>query len=71
MSASLYPNPAKDAIRIAGLEANSEVLIFNSLGDLVKVATASSDSEIGIGELANGSYLIRCGNVSMRFVKTR
>jgi len=67
----LYPNPAKDAIRIAGLEANSEVLIFNSLGDLVKVATASSDSEIGIGELANGLYLIRCGNVSMRFVKTR
>ena len=67
----LYPNPANDAIRIAGLEANSEVLIFNSLGDLVKVATASSDSEIGIGELANGLYLIRCGNVSMRFVKTR
>ena len=65
----LYPNPAKDAICIAGLESTTEVLIFNGYGELVKVATASPDRGIGIGDLASGIYLMRCCNTSLRFVK--
>ncbi len=68
-SLAVYPNPARDRIRIEGLEANSEVQVFNALGELVKTARVSADNEIGIGELASGLYLVRCGNMTCRFVK--
>ena len=66
---TIYPNPANESIRIAGIEANSEVRIFNSLGMLVKVVNVGADQEIGISELAAGLYVARCGNSAMRFVK--
>ena len=65
----IYPNPAKESIRIKGLDGESEVQIFNSLGTLVKAVTADADQEIGISELANGLYMMRCGNQSIRFLK--
>ena len=34
------------------------------------LATVGVEQEIGIGDLANGLYMVRCGNVSLRFVKT-
>ena len=66
---AIYPNPAKSAIRIEGLEASCEVRVFNGLGELVKVVTATPDGEIGISDLPNGLYFVRCGNVGLRFVK--
>ena len=66
---AIYPNPAGDFIRIEGIEANSEVRIYNAMGALVKTANASADSKIGIGDLNAGIYLLRCGNASLRFVK--
>lgn len=66
----LYPNPTNTVIRIAGIEPNTEVKIYNSIGMLVKVVSASSDDEISVTDLASGLYLVRFGNVSLRFVKT-
>ena len=60
----IYPNPAKESI-----EANSQVEIYNNLGELVKVMSVNPDQEIGIRDLASGLYLVRCGNVMLRFVK--
>lgn len=66
---TLYPNPAKESIRILGIEANSQVEIYNSLGELVNVMSVGPDQEIGIRDLASGLYLLRCGNAALRFVK--
>ena len=68
-SLAVYPNPARERIRIPGLETESEVQIYNSLGELVKTANVNANQEIGIGELSAGLYLVRCGNATMRFVK--
>jgi uncharacterized repeat protein (TIGR02543 family) len=65
----IYPNPAKESIFISGLEANSMVEFYNSIGELVKVVSASSDQEINIRDLASGLYMVRCGNATLRFVK--
>ncbi len=65
----LYPNPANDYIRIEGLEANSEVKIYNTMGALVKVVNVNANEEIGISELSDGLYVLRCGNATLRFVK--
>ncbi len=65
----VYPNPTKESIRILGIEANSSVEIYNSLGELVKVVSASEDQEINVRDLASGLYLLRCGNATLRFIK--
>ena len=66
---TVCPNPARESIRVEGLETESEVLIYNSLGELVKTANVNANQEIGIGELSDGLYLVRCNNTTMRFVK--
>ena len=66
----IYPNPANESVRIQGIEANTSVEIYNSLGMLVKVVTANPDKEISVRDLSAGLYLMRFGNVSLRFVKT-
>ena len=66
---NLYPNPARETLRIKGLEANSELLFYNTLGMLVKRVTASADEEINVSDLAPGLYLIRCNSQTIRFVK--
>ena len=64
-----YPNPANDIIHLEGLEANSEVQFYNSLGMLVKTVTANADEEVNISDLAPGMYMIRSGKQTLRFVK--
>ena len=66
---TLYPNPANSVIRIEGLEANSEVRIYNMMGALVKVVNANADEEIGIDDLSAGLYFVRCGSTTLRFIK--
>ena len=66
---ALYPNPANDIIRIEGLESNTEVKIYNTLGELVKTVVVGADAEINISELSAGLYVVRCGETSLRFVK--
>ncbi|MBQ8956937.1 MAG: choice-of-anchor J domain-containing protein [Bacteroidales bacterium] len=66
---AVYPNPAKETIRLVGIEANSTVQIYNSLGELVKTVSTGPDQEIGVRDLASGLYLVRCGNRTLRFVK--
>ena len=66
---NIYPNPAKDCIRIEGLEANSEVEFYDILGMMVKRVNATADQEINVSDLANGVYMVRCGNRILRFVK--
>ena len=65
----VYPNPAKESIRILGIEANTSVEIYNSIGELVKVVSANADQEINVRDLASGLYMVRCGNATLRFVK--
>ena len=65
----LYPNPAKEMVRIEGIATNSEVEFYNALGMLVKTVNANAGQEINVSDLAAGLYLIRCGSQTIRFVK--
>ena len=64
---SLYPNPVNSTLFIEGLEPNSNVLIYNTLGMLVK--SVNTDKEVNVSDLAAGVYMIRCGSQILRFVK--
>ena len=65
----IYPNPSTSSIRLTGLEANTEVSIYNVYGVSVKRISVDANEEIGIGELAAGVYVLRCGNAVTHFVK--
>ena len=52
---SVYPNPAKDFVKIDGTEA-AEVQVYNALGQLVK--TVRGTNEVGVRELPEGVYLL-------------
>ena len=67
----LYPNPTTDNIRILGIEANSEIHIYNTLGELVRTVNAGPDDEISVKDLAPGLYLVRTGKTVFRFVKAQ
>ena len=67
----VYPNPAKETLRIEGLENNATVEIYNSLGAKVKSLNVTSDQEVNIGDLPVGIYMLRCGKQTIRFVKTK
>ena len=67
---NVYPNPAKDVLRIEGLESNATVEIYNSLGAMVKSVVVSADEEINVSDLPQGIYMLRCGKQTVRFVKT-
>lgn len=66
---AIYPNPASESIRIESLQAESKVEICNVMGGLVKIVEAKPNKEIDISDLAEGVYMLRCGNATMKFVK--
>lgn len=56
---SVYPNPAKDYVKIEGAEA-AEVQVYNAVGQMVK--TIQGSNEINVSGLAEGVYLLRIRN---------
>jgi hypothetical protein len=56
LSATVYPNPAKEKVTVDGIEA-SEIQVYNALGQLVK--TVRNANEIDVEGLPQGVYLLR------------
>ncbi len=75
-TARLYPNPAKDVVRIDGLNAlaKTTLSLFSISGKLIQQSTSSDASyQFNIQNLAAGSYYVRIQsgekNTTLKFVK--
>ncbi|HOE39484.1 MAG TPA: T9SS type A sorting domain-containing protein [Bacteroidales bacterium] len=56
---SVYPNPANNVLNVANAE-NANIVIVNMLGEVVaNVNNASSNQNIDISKLANGTYFVK------------
>ena len=66
---TIYPNPAKDVLRINNLTDNQLVTIYSINGAVVKKIIASGDTEIDISNLNAGIYIIGVGNEFSKFIK--
>ena len=66
---AIYPNPAKDIIRIKNLADNQLVTVYSINGAIVKKVIASGDTEINISELHAGLYIIGVGNAFSKIIK--
>ena len=66
---SIYPNPAKDVLRICGIAENQEITIYSINGAVMMKLIASEGDEINIGDLRTGLYIIGVGNNFSKFIK--
>lgn len=64
----VYPNPAKNTVFFTGLEAATQVSVYDVVGNLVKTVIAFPDQEVGFGDLAPGLYFARIQNAYVRFI---
>ena len=66
----LFPNPAKDHVKISGISEAQEYSIFNVLGSVVKSGVLDNDSEISVENLDNGVYFLQLeAGKTIRFIK--
>ena len=64
---NIYPNPARENI---SLEANEDVFIYNSLGQIVKqINNPKGQTMINVAELKNGIYYLKIGDKKQKFIK--
>ena len=69
-SVSLYPNPAKNFVKVNGLKANESYTVYNTIGAVVKSGIVSNNQEIAINDLTNGLYFLKFKNgKTMKFIK--
>jgi hypothetical protein len=66
----IYPNPTTGILTVSGLEMEEIMLnVYNLTGVLVKSEMVNSThSQINLGSLKQGIYIIRCGDVTQRVV---
>ncbi len=68
-SLKVYPNPAKNEITVEGAEG--DILLFASNGNLVSTTKAEAKTVVTLSALADGVYVLRCGNGAARIIKTK
>ena len=66
---AIYPNPAKDVLRINNISDNQEVTIYSINGAVVKRDIVSEDAAINVSDLRAGLYIIGVGNEFSKFIK--
>jgi hypothetical protein len=54
-----YPNPASSELFITGASQNSNVLIYNTLGEMVKTTPLPANNKIDIATLPTGIYYLQ------------
>ena len=62
----VYPNPTHEILYVQGADANSVLRIYSAEGQLVATAQGT---QIAVGNLPNGTYLLQIGTQVLRFIK--
>ncbi|MBD3905814.1 T9SS type A sorting domain-containing protein [Chryseobacterium sp. Ch-15] len=69
-SISLYPNPATDVIHLDGVDNDSNFVIYNAVGQLVKSGEMQK-GKIAVQELVKGQYMLKLKgqDKAIKFIK--
>ena len=69
-SPTLYPNPAGSEIRLQGLERETDFVIYNGLGQVLRMGEARDQEMVSLDGLERGIYfLVLSGEKTFKFVK--
>ena len=61
----VYPNPTHDVLMIQGIEPQT-LRVYDMQGRLLKV---ENGTQVSVGNLAEGTYLLQIGTQVVRFIK--
>lgn len=56
---NLFPNPSHSSIQLTGIFDNTQIAIYNNLGQLVSSEKINNNSPIDISSLPNGIYTVK------------
>lgn len=66
----IYPNPVQECLHMSGLSEGCRVEIVALDGRVVKsVVATGSDVSISVSDLAQGSYLLKTADTTLKFIK--
>ena len=69
-SVFIFPNPVKSVLTLNNVETNSKVDLYSVTGALLQsVFTQDSSTDIDVSSLQQGTYLLRIGKQTLKFVK--
>ncbi len=63
---SVYPNPTQDLLCVQGVEGDTTLRIYSATGQLL---TTAQGTQISVGDLPAGTYLLQVGVQVIRFNK--
>ena len=67
---AIYPNPMNDVLNIQLGDSQSDVIIYNSLGQVVRrIAMASGDVQISVADLNEGIYFVKVNGEVTKVIK--
>lgn len=67
---SVFPNPSSEKIFLKGVPANKEILLFNSMGKLVRqLRSGAEGTAIDPGGLPAGIYLLKIGGIRHSLIR--
>jgi agarase len=67
---AVYPNPANDVLNIQLGENQSDMVIYNSVGQVVRrYDNVSGDMQINIADLNAGIYFVKTNNGVTKMIK--
>ena len=67
---AVYPNPMSDVLNIELGDSQTDIVIYNSLGQVVRrYENMSGDMQINVAELKSGMYFIRINNETTKVIK--
>jgi hypothetical protein len=61
----VYPNPTQDVLMIQGIEPQT-LCVYDMQGRMLK---AENGTQVSVGNLAEGTYLLQIGTQVVRFIK--
>ncbi|MFM7023178.1 MAG: right-handed parallel beta-helix repeat-containing protein [Flavobacteriales bacterium] len=67
----LYPNPVNQQLKISSFEVGGEILIFNTIGEVVFAGNANAEALliINVEHLGSGLYFVKINNEIQKFIK--
>lgn len=65
----IFPNPTTGLVNLNAIDFKSNLLLFDLLGNNIKIENINSNNQLDISNLSNGVYFLSNGNKNYKIVK--
>jgi hypothetical protein len=69
LSNFIFPNPTTGLVNLKGIDLRSNFLLYDLIGNNIKIENINSNNQLDISNLNNGVYFLSNGNKNYKIVK--